>query len=82
MQQPKPLALTDDDITAILTIGAPLRPADQDAFLALVYAELSKCSEVGPGRLHIILRNAQKRFLRPPLGVEVSGHHAGKYAKG
>ena len=65
MQQP--LALTDDQLTAILHGAQPLRPHDRDDFLREVANALANSGgPVGDGDVNRAIRAAQRKFFDPP----------------
>ena len=69
----RPLALTDDQLTAILHGAQPLRPHDRDAFLREVADALATVNEIGDGSVAKAIRAAQKKFFDPPtLAHDVS----------
>ena len=66
MQQP--LALTDDQLTAILHGAQPLRPHDRHDFLREVANALANGGgPVGDGDVNRAIRSAQKKFFDPPI---------------
>jgi hypothetical protein len=70
-----PLALSDDDLSAIMRAAAPLRPHERDGFLRDIANEISKLPAVGPGALHRVITLVQrKHFDAPDLRVRT-----GKY---
>jgi hypothetical protein len=44
-----PLALTDDELSAVQDAAAPIHPMQRDAFLKALAAELERHPVVGPG---------------------------------
>jgi hypothetical protein len=60
-----PIRLTDDEMTAVLQAARPLAVEDRDAFLCDVAAEL-RGREVGPGTVHRVCVEVQKRYFVPP----------------
>ena len=60
------LALTDDQLARLMAAAAPLQLLDRPAFLETVAARVQALSEIGPGALHCLLREAQAEFLRAP----------------
>ena len=71
----KPLALTDDQLAAVLRAASPLLPVDRSPFLEAVAARLSECSELGDGVIGRICAEVQRKFWNPPH----LGQSAGKY---
>jgi hypothetical protein len=62
-----PLALTDEEMDAVMQAAAPIEPAHRDAFLRDIAAELAKCpaEELGPGSVFRIVRDVQRRHFTP-----------------
>ena len=65
MTAPAPLALSDEEMDAVLRAAAPIAPELRDAFLVGVADALAKCAAErrGPGTLYCIVRDLQRRFL-------------------
>jgi hypothetical protein len=68
-----PLALTDDQLSQILSHAAPLTRSARRAFVADVVAELVRCEPIGDGVVFTVCRKVQRRYWDPPLT------HSGKY---
>jgi hypothetical protein len=64
---PTPIALSDDELDAIMRAAQPLAPHVRDDFLRHVAEQLSACAEIGPGVVARACRTAQKQFFDPPL---------------
>jgi hypothetical protein len=62
---PAPIALTDDQLDAIMRACEPLRPADRGGFLEAVAAALQG-RKVGDGAVYLAIRQTQRRFFDPP----------------
>ena len=62
-----PLALTDDQLSAVYAAAQPLEVADRDPFLQAVAAALSNHTDPGDGDVHRACREAQRRFFDPPF---------------
>jgi hypothetical protein len=73
---PKPLQMSDDQLTAILRAAEPLQPHDRGPFLEAVAALLQGC-EIGDGAVARAAREAQRRFLHPPQDTGLQ--HAPKF---
>jgi hypothetical protein len=71
-----PLALTDDDLDAIMRAATPLQPHQRDGFLRDIADEISKLPAVGPGSLHRVIMIVQRRHYDPP---DFRSGPAGKY---
>jgi hypothetical protein len=65
-----PIALTDSQLSAVMTAAAPLAPGDRGPFLEAVVAALEG-REVGDGLLHRVIAEVQRgqplRIARPRL---------------
>ena len=62
-----PLALSDEQLDAILLGAKPLRPQGRDAFRREVAAALTNGGgPVGDGDVNRAVRRAQKQFFDPP----------------
>lgn len=70
-----PLALSDEQLTCIMRLAAPLPPVDRAQFLTEVAAKLAECPQElrGDGTVARIGAEIQKRYWRPP------SFSAGKY---
>jgi hypothetical protein len=51
-----PVRFTDEQLTKIFQLTAPLAPTHRDTFLRLLAAELQGRSDVGDGELHRLMR--------------------------
>jgi hypothetical protein len=70
---PALLSLSDSEMTALMQASRPIRPEMRDAFLEAVATELGRYLEVGPGLVHRIARETQRRFFDPP---DLTGHNS------
>ena len=59
------LRLTDHDFERLMQAAKPLPVSDRDAFLRDVAAELGQHEVVGPGLLHRIISEVQRRYIAP-----------------
>ena len=58
-----PIALTDDELTAVMAAARPLDRDQRDAFLQAVAAELRKPGgAVGPGTVYRVCAELQRKF--------------------
>jgi hypothetical protein len=57
------LRLTDDDFDRLMQAAKPIVAPDRDAFLKDVAAELAQHEVVGPGLLHRIISEVQRRYI-------------------
>jgi hypothetical protein len=64
-----PIALTDEQLTAIMRACAPLRPDARGAFLEAVAAALQG-REIGDGSVGRAIAAAQRQFFDPPLSTD------------
>jgi hypothetical protein len=70
---PPPLALTDDQLSTIMTAAGPLHPAIRGLYLERVAEQLRDHRVIGDGLIGRITKQVQRQFLRPPqveLGPE------------
>jgi hypothetical protein len=67
---PRPLALSDSEISHIMAACRPLSPGDRDAFLQHVAAALAALPMLGDGVVARVCREVFKQRWRPP---EVDG---------
>jgi hypothetical protein len=74
----KALRLSDSELDAVMNACRPLPVERRDAFLQEIVDALQRCNgEVGPGSLHRIIRETQRKHFDPP---DLGGFHAaGKY---
>jgi len=71
------LALTDEQLDVLHRIATPLSPHDRQSFLQDVARALDG-RELGPGIVHRIAVECQRRYWTPPA---IDGApHGGKYA--
>jgi hypothetical protein len=76
-----PLALTDEQVDALTRIAAPLSPRDRRLFLEDVARELNG-REVGPGLLHRVAVECQRRYWTPPaIDGRGRGGSTSKYSR-
>ena len=74
-----PIALTDAQLNTIIAASTPLPPDLRGAFLETCAREIAALPMIGDGILHRVIMNVQRRYFRPPLATEVTGHKVGKY---
>ena len=63
---PKPIRLTDDEMSHVFEAARPLPVERRDAFLQEVARLLRGCDEVGPGSVHRAIAEAQRAHFDPP----------------
>ena len=61
-----PIRLSDSELDAVMAAARPLAVERRDAFLQEVATLLRGCAEVGPGVLHRIVAEVQRRHFDPP----------------
>jgi hypothetical protein len=66
---PMPLALTDDQLSAVWTACQPLAPDQRVGFLEALAAELRGLDDIGDGQLFRAIRAVQRKHFDPPQGV-------------
>jgi hypothetical protein len=71
-----PLALTDDELDAIMRAAAPLQPHQRDGFLQDIAVALAALPMLGPGVVHRAIAEVQRKHFDAP-DLRVAG---GKYA--
>jgi len=69
-----PVRLSDSELDAVMLAARPLDHNVRDAFLQHVAEELSTCTEIGPGVVGRVCREAQRKFFDPP---QIDGPGAG-----
>ena len=79
MPSPRPLALSDSEITTVMS-AAVLNVADRDAFLRSVAAALAAWPAIGDGAVARVCREIQSRYWRAP-DLDERGPYGGKYAR-
>jgi len=78
---PRPLALSDSEITTIMAAARPLSPADRQSYLEHVAAVLAKEPVLGDGVVSRIVREAFKQRWAPPELNGKGNNHLGKYGR-
>jgi hypothetical protein len=61
-----PIALTDQQLDAVMAAAKPLQPADRGPFLEAVAAALQG-REIGDGTVYLAISEAQRKHWDPPL---------------
>jgi hypothetical protein len=69
---PPPIALTDEQLDAIVRASQPFAPIDRGKFLEAV-AEGLRCRVVGDGAVHLAICEAQRQLWRPPEVERATG---------
>ena len=72
---PKPLALTDGQMSAVMNAAAPLLPRDRDAFLRAPAAVLHDASQpLGDGQVARAIWHVIRPYWRPPETTRETRH--------
>jgi hypothetical protein len=58
-----PLSLSDDEYSAVQAAAAPIHPLQRDAFLKALADELGRHPVVGPGLVHRLAADLQRRYV-------------------
>jgi hypothetical protein len=68
MSLPRPIAVSDEQLSAIMRACAPLQPMERSALLAALAHRLRgyRNGDVGDGELHRLLREILREVWRPP----------------
>jgi hypothetical protein len=61
-----PISLTDTELTAVFDAARPLAVGHRNAFLRAVADALASCNEIGPGTVHRVCADQQRKFFDPP----------------
>jgi hypothetical protein len=69
----KPMGLTDSDYDIVMGAAAPLERDRREAFLQEVATALATAGELGPGRVHRVCAEIQRRHFDPPLDRQTIG---------
>jgi hypothetical protein len=73
-----PIRLSDSELAAVFEAARPLDVSRRDAFLQDVATLLHGCVEIGPGTVHRICAEVQRRHWDPPDFSRAAGG-TGKY---
>jgi hypothetical protein len=58
-----PLSLTDDEYAAVQAAAAPIHPLQREVFLQALAKELERNPVVGPGLVHRLAAELQRRYV-------------------
>jgi hypothetical protein len=61
-----PLSLSDDEYNAVQAAAAPIHPLQRGAFLKALAGELEQHPVVGPGLVHRLAADIQRRYVIAP----------------
>jgi hypothetical protein len=76
---PKPLALSDAELSAIFDAATPLPVDVRYDFVRAVAAVLATSPEVGPGLVHRVCAEVQRQFFVPPTMAVGAAGRTSKY---
>jgi hypothetical protein len=62
-----PIALSDEQLAAVMAAAQPLAFADRSAFLEDVAAALAVLPSIGDGIVGRVVREVQSKYFRPEL---------------
>jgi hypothetical protein len=72
----KPVSLSDEQLTAVMSAAEPLAPIDRAQFLrALADALRSEPGEIGDGTVAKAIRSLQRQYFRPPTSTSGPQSH-------
>jgi hypothetical protein len=72
----RPVSLSDEQLSAVMSAAAPLTPSDRDQFLrALADALRNEPGELGDGTVAKAIRHVVRPFWRPPETTKETVHH-------
>jgi hypothetical protein len=69
---PRPISLSDDQLTAVMRAAAPLQPYDREAFLVAVATMFGGREAIGDGELGRAIRELQRLYFKPPSEIETA----------
>jgi hypothetical protein len=73
------VSLSDAELAVVMDAARPLSPKARHAFLIDIARELAKRHEFGPGSIHRLVREMQRRhFTPPPFADSLSAPRAGR----
>jgi hypothetical protein len=75
---PRPLALTDEQLSALLRASAPLDRDLREPFLLAVAKALQGREPLGDGEVFRTIREVQREFWHPPLATAWHGTYSGE----
>jgi hypothetical protein len=67
MSEPRPLSLSDEQLTAVMGAARPLEPWARRAFLEAVAKQLHGTVEPGDGDVYRAIKETQRKFYDPPI---------------
>jgi len=60
------ISLSDSELKIVMDAAAPIRRTDRAEFLADVASALQKYETLGPGVVHRVARDAQRKYFAAP----------------
>ncbi|MBV9908333.1 MAG: hypothetical protein JOY52_12320 [Hyphomicrobiales bacterium] len=73
MPTPTPLALTEDEFAIVMSAAAPILPGQRPDFLAALADELGRHETRGPGLVHRLAADLQRKFVISAQSVASQG---------
>jgi hypothetical protein len=62
----RPIALSDDELEAVMNAARPLSPLGRDRFLKAVAQAIAELPEIGPGSVHRAIASVWRQHYDPP----------------
>jgi hypothetical protein len=62
----QPIALSDDELQAVMDAARPLQPRDRDRFLRAVAHAIAELPVVGPGSVHRAIATVWRGYFNAP----------------
>jgi hypothetical protein len=75
MSKPRPIAVSDDQLSQIMAALEPLQPGERSAVLAKLADHLRAMPEVGDGALFRLLKELVRQVWRPPASTSGPQSH-------
>jgi hypothetical protein len=72
---PKPVSLSDEQLTAVMRACEPLQPSERSELLTRLADRLRAMPEVGDGELFRLLKELVRQTWRPPEIPRETVHH-------
>ena len=72
------ISLSDSELAVILDAARIVPWQERSQFLRDVAAELGRHREIGPGLIHRVAREQQRKHFEPPL---MGSNHVSKYGR-
>ena len=78
---PRALALSDEQMTALIQASQPLQPHDRSAFLTELAARFEGREDVGDGELFRAVAELQRQFFTAPQPNEQRAPHQKRFGR-